>query len=50
MDRGELRIFHCTTDKMVADYFTKPLQGVKFREFRDMILGMKKVGTTGASR
>ena len=50
VDRGELKFFHCSTEKMVADYFTKPLQGVKFQEFRDMILGMKKVDTTGASR
>jgi hypothetical protein len=24
---------------MVADFFTKPLQGTKFRTFRDLILG-----------
>ena len=27
---GELRVEYCPTDEMVADYFTKPLQGAKF--------------------
>jgi len=29
----------CPTEKMVADFFTKPLQGKLFRYFRDFILG-----------
>ena len=29
-ERQELDIKYCPTDKMVADYFTKPLQGKKF--------------------
>ena len=37
---GEVRVEHCPTDEMIADYFTKPLQGKKFREFRDMILNI----------
>ena len=28
----------CPTDVMVTDYFTKPLQGTKFRKFRAMIM------------
>ena len=39
-DNGELEILFCPTDGMVADFYTKPLQGKKFREFRDMILGV----------
>ena len=31
-------IEHESTDNMVADFFTKPLQGAKFREFRKLIL------------
>ena len=27
VDRGEIRIAHCPTEKMVGDFFTKPLQG-----------------------
>jgi hypothetical protein len=32
---GDLRIEHCPTEEMVADYFTKPLQGVLFYRMRD---------------
>ena len=28
--------------KMLADFFTKPLQGTKFRTFRDRILNVQK--------
>ena len=31
-------IEHESTEDMVADFFTKPLQGAKFREFRKLIL------------
>jgi hypothetical protein len=30
---------YCPTDQMVGDYFTKPLQGGKFSNFRKIILG-----------
>ena len=36
----EIRIQHCPTKEMVADYFTKPLQGSLFRKFRDLVLGI----------
>ena len=36
----ELKVFHCPTDKMVADFFTKPLQGHKFKKFRNMIVNI----------
>ena len=35
----EIRIEYCPTGDMVADYFTKPLQGALFTKFRDMIMG-----------
>ena len=38
---GELRVEFCPTDEMVADYFTKPLQGEKFRKFRKIIMNLK---------
>ena len=37
---GELLIMYCPTDEMIADFFTKPLQGKKFFKFRDLTLGM----------
>jgi hypothetical protein len=40
---GEVEIRHCPTLQMLADFFTKPLQGALFRKFRDVILGYKHV-------
>ena len=39
VEKGNLIIQYCPTDLMWADYMTKPLQGEKFRKFRDDILG-----------
>ena len=33
-----MSLAYCPTDAMVADYFTKPLQGTKFWKFRAMIM------------
>ena len=32
---------HCRTTKMIADFFTKPLQGSLFRIMRDVVMGQK---------
>ena len=34
-----LIIKYCPTDDMVGDFMTKSLQGIKFRKFRDIIMG-----------
>jgi hypothetical protein len=39
VNKGQISIEYCPTDAMLADFMTKPLQGEKFRKFRDMILG-----------
>jgi len=39
----KLRIDYCPTDNMIADFFTKPLNGSKFRRFRAFILGLPDV-------
>ncbi len=39
VEKGNLQIMYCPTDEMIGDYFTKPLQGEKFRKFRKCILG-----------
>ena len=39
VDKGEVKIEYCNTDDMIADFFTKPLQGKLFRKFRDLIMG-----------
>ena len=42
-DKGEIKIEHCPTKVMLADYHTKPLQGSLFRKFRDVIMGYKNI-------
>jgi hypothetical protein len=37
---GDVKIQYCPTGVMIADYFTKPLQGSAFRQFRDQILNI----------
>jgi hypothetical protein len=38
--KGELRVVWCPTDKMIADFLTKPLQGKAFVEFRNLLMGV----------
>jgi hypothetical protein len=38
VESGEIRIEHCPTGIMIADYFTKALQGALFWKLRDMIM------------
>jgi KUP system potassium uptake protein len=42
-DNFEVR--YCPTEQMVADFFTKPLQGSLFRKLRDIILGKHHIDT-----
>jgi hypothetical protein len=39
MAKGDLRVVWCPTDKMIADFLTKPLQGKAFVEFQDLLMG-----------
>ena len=41
-DRGEVKIVYCPTDEMIADFFTKPLQGYKFLKFHKLIMNLKE--------
>jgi hypothetical protein len=43
--RKEIAIQYCPTKQMVADYFTKPLQGELFYKFRDQIMGVVPMDT-----
>jgi hypothetical protein len=38
IQRGIVKIEYCSTKDMVTDFFTKPLQGKRFRMMRDLIL------------
>ena len=41
IEKKGIRLMYCPTDKMIADYSTNPLQGAKFVEFRDLMLGIR---------
>jgi hypothetical protein len=40
IEKGEVSIEHCGTDKMFADFFTKPLQGGLFVKCRDIMMNI----------
>ena len=40
LKRENIELKHCPTERMIADYFTKPLQGSLFRKMRDIIMGV----------
>ena len=42
-DSENMLLTHCPTAAMLADFFTKPLQGSLFKKFRDVILGYKHI-------
>jgi hypothetical protein len=37
---GEVSVEYCPTKEMIADYFTKPLQGALFKQLRDQIMNI----------
>lgn len=43
VDKNFVKVECCPTHKMIADFFTKPLQGRLFRYFRDFILGHRPI-------
>lgn len=47
--RGEVQIEYCPTDDMLADYMTKPLTGIKFRQFRNKIMNLEAVASASRS-
>jgi hypothetical protein len=40
IDKEEVKLVYMNTDDMLADFFTKPLQGELFRKLRDKIMGI----------
>jgi hypothetical protein len=40
VDSNVIKIVHCPTDDMLGDFFTKPLQGSKFKRMRDVIMNL----------
>jgi hypothetical protein len=49
VDRGEIQIEHCHTNKMIADFFTKPLQGSLFNQCRDIIMNIKNAASSSTA-
>ncbi len=45
VDKGEFTIEYCPTECMLADFFTKPLQGALFTKLREVVMGWKHVDT-----
>ena len=43
IDNGTIDVEYCPTEIMLADFFTKALQGNGFRKFRDVVLGEKHI-------
>ena len=43
IEKGKLVVEYCPTDLMIADFFTKALQGKAFKFFRDIIMGYTTV-------
>ena len=43
IDKKELVVEYCPTYLMVADFFTKPLQGRMFKIFRDIVMGYRPI-------
>jgi hypothetical protein len=41
----EITISYCPTKEMVADFFTKPLQGTTFQNVRDIIMNIDPVSS-----
>jgi hypothetical protein len=40
---ASIDVQYCPTKQMLADFFTKPLQGSLFRKFREVIMGHKHI-------
>jgi hypothetical protein len=41
IQRKEFKVMYCPTEEMIADFFTKPLQGAQFYKFRNAVLGIR---------
>ena len=43
IDKGEVKVEYLPTELMLADYFTKPLQGELFRTLQEYVMGWRPV-------
>ena len=40
LKREGIELIHCPTERMIAGYYTKPLQGSLFRKMRDILMSL----------
>ena len=40
LDRGVITLSHCLSNNMIADFFTKPIQGQRFQILRSLIMNI----------
>ena len=45
VDKGEVKVEYCPTELMLADFYTKPLQGRLFKRFRDVLMGNEPISS-----
>ena len=45
LETDDFTVEHCPTEQMLADFFTKPLQGNLFRRLREVIMGRQHIDT-----
>ena len=50
IDRGFITIVYCPTENIIADFFTKPLQGTLFNKMREKVIGVTCMQHCGRSR
>ena len=50
IERNKVNVIYCPTNKMIGNFFTKPLQGSRFIKFRDAILRLSHFDSTVKER
>ena len=45
MELENIKVEYCPTTQMIADFFTKPLQGSQFIKLRDVVMGCKHISS-----
>ena len=45
LQKHDIKVEYCATEAMLADFFSKPLQGALFNKLRDVVMGYKSTST-----